>query len=424
MAKDKKITLVSAILLIVWIAYPIVVMYLNAFNVSAYLTYQIWYTILYFIGGAGMVIGGITLCNLKKRPIPIYLMALFGIWCILCSAFAEHKAIAFFGFSTMKDNFTTYFAYAGFILLGLTVAKDKEWVKRLATVFLFTSAILAVIALMDNKLTTSLCVNYITNCYHYQSVFYNTNHYGYYLLMSIILAAYLFLNEEDKQMRIIYLVCEAIFTTTLILNNTMGAYLATLLTFIFAIIWSFMNKEPKKDILIFVAVFLVATAISFIYTNNVSSNFVGMFSDAGDMMTEEDINAVGSGRGALWLVYTDVIKHYPIMGVGPENVGTSAHNTFLQIGAYTGLVGLVIYVSIFIAGVIGLIRIRHTISPQAKAAAFIVVGYLISAFFGVTMFYTAPYFYAILGICLYDLVGEKAEESIEEIKVEENKVLA
>lgn len=141
-----------------------------------------------------------------------------------------------------------------------------------------------------------------------------------------------------------------------------------------------------------------------------------MFADANTMLDNidaDDVEAdsVGSGRGALWRLYWDVMKKYPILGVGSENIGASAHNMFLQIGAYNGFVGLALYLSVFVIGAIRLIQKRKELTNAQKTTAFIVVGYLISGFFGVTMFYTAPYFYIAVGICfsaaLKDLTYEE-----------------
>ena len=426
----KKLTTISGISLITWICVPVLVMILNALNTEVHITYNIWATVLYLNGGLGVTLGLIYLKeqlekskNTAKESIsalaPIIAMLIFGLWATICSLAAKHPYVAFFGFTTMKDCMTTYFAYAGFIMSGLVLSQDKAKVKTVANIFIIISAILAIIALMNNDLTTKLTVNSYTNTFHYQSVFYNTNHYAYYLLLDIITSGFLFIFEENKTKKSAYIAALILFTTVLVFNKTMGPYLAVLLTLFFALIWSFINKDDRDEkinISLILAVFLITSFLVNLKTHTIGGNFSSMFSDAGalsttiiDNLDPKDIEYIGSSRGKLWRLFWDVMIKYPILGVGPENVGSTAHNMFLQIGAFTGVVGLAIYLSIYVIGVIRLIRKRKEITHSQKACAFLVTGYLISGFFGVTMFYTAPYFYAILGICLSGALNNLTE---------------
>ena len=235
---------------------------------------------------------------------------------------------------------------------------------------------------------------------------------GYHLSVALIINAYFLENSKNKVEKIIYLVAFAILTNMLILNNTMGAYLAVTLTLIFAVIWSFINRESNKKLpLLALGAFIVISAISCLYCDNVINNFSSMFGDVTTLIeddsTASEIDSIGSSRGRLWIRAFSFIKVSPIFGFGLQGVGFSSHNMFLQIGMYTGIPGLALYLAILLSGVVKLIIMRKTISPLTKACAFTVISYLISGFFGVTVFYTAPYFYLVLGVCLAGLTKQE-----------------
>ncbi len=57
------------------------------------------------------------------------------------------------------------------------------------------------------------------------SIFFQFNHYGYYLAIHIMLAASLFSVSKTKMKRLIYLLCMSVNVIILNVNNTFGAYL-------------------------------------------------------------------------------------------------------------------------------------------------------------------------------------------------------
>ena len=99
----------------------------------------------------------------------------------------------------------------------------------------------------------------------------------------------------------------------------------------------------------------------------------------------------------------------PIVGYGLDNAGAKylsvgittfrPHNIFIQMGLFTGIPGLLLYVSVYVLGAVRMIKERKIISPLVKSTAYITVGYMMSAFFGNSMFYTSPYFLIVFGIC-------------------------
>lgn len=426
---------IATFLILLWIITPLVVMVLNALPIDTDYVYYIWATVPYFVGDIGWLIGIVFLIRLvsnlelsgKKITLsflPLILLLIFGIWCFICDYNAEFRFVAFTCYLSMHDGFFMYFAYGGIILLGLILSSNKERLILLANTFLSVSFIQAIISLMNNGITDLLCRTHYTNTLGYESVFFNTNHYGYYLVFDVLIVAFLFVYANTRFQKIIYSIGYIVFIVTLVLNNTFGAYLAILLTLIFMLVWSAIirDKDFKKFSFILLLIFILVSLATTLFVPNVYDNFYGIYNDVlcilgGEAISGEVIEEVGTGRGQLWKFFLIIAKQNPIYGIGGQNIFTSAHNMFLQITTYFGFVGLALYLLVLIAGVVRLVEKRKTLSYIQKATAYLVVAYLISGFFGVTMFYTAPYFYFILGICMSGALKEIDVNELQKVSV-------
>lgn len=400
----KRIKLIATICACLFIFFPIVEMFLNLSGMKGADSYRIWLMLLYIPAAVGILLGYLHTRKVEIYKPPIIFMFAFGIWCLICTTRSETMALSLFGFVPASDSISVYLSYFGMIMLGLILGEEKKYALIVGKAFIVVTFILSVLSLIDSRTLDPLFINESTNCFHYQAVYFNTNQFGYHLSIALIINIYLFEYAEKIIEKVLYLVCFIVLSNMLILNNTMGAYIAILLVLFFAVIWSFINKEDKKMPAFALLFFIVISAISCIYTSNVLTSFSALFSDIGTLTdanaSQVALGAVGSSRGELWQLAVIFIKISPIIGFGAQGVAFSAHNMFLQIAMYTGIPGLILYLAIIVSGAIKLVQIRKIITPVTKACAFAVVSYLISGFFGVTAFYTAPYFYLILGICL------------------------
>lgn len=417
------------LLILIWIVSPLLIMLLNFIRVDGATIYNIWIYIVDVLGGIGLANGLIYLEHLISQKdysiskiayslLPLVLLVAFLLWSLISCLLAVDKRMAFFGRSPMYDCWSIYVLYGGFILSGLIVSKNKDKVVQLAKIITVVALIQAIIALMDNALTERLCViPSFTNCFHYQSVFYNTNHYGYYILITSLIAAFLFLYLNKLRDKLIYAIIFAIFVYLLVFNNTLGVYLALFVSLVFVLAWRFINGESNKfGPLILIVLFVGVTLLTTITSDNMADNLLGVLTDFDRLAENKNLDAVGSGRGDLWKNALMCIKEQPILGCGFQNEGaypldifTLPHNIFLQMAKYTGIPGLLIYVSVFVVGATRLLHERKTINSITEAAGFIVVGYMMSAFFGVTKFYTSPYFLIVLGVCMGECLKKTNE---------------
>ncbi len=436
----RKMQYIAFTLMLLYVVFPLVMMLFNLFNLNPDVAYNCWYTVTYFAGISGVLFGvfflkftfaksSLSFLNLIKSFFPLVLLLLFGVWILICDLHAKFKFIAFGCYGGMQNGFFMCVAYFGFVLLGIVVCTNEIVRGNLIKVFLTVGIIQAIVALLNNDMTMRLCRNSHTTSYGYESVFYNSNHYAYYLIFCIFGSAFLMMHYKKYSKKAGALAIYILFILVLVLNNTFGVHLAIFLTLLILVGWSFINREAfEKDKIILLLLFVCVSLVTIIFVPNVLENYSNLLYSIKTLFVGgEASNSVGSGRGLLWKYAIGIAKANPVFGTGSQNYLRNAHNIFLDIAASYGFVGLGIYLSFLSIGIIRLFKNRKSQLQFAEDTAFIIIAYLISAFFGVTVFYTAPYFYFVLGVCLmggttnnYDslvadllLTSEKGHEKID-----------
>jgi hypothetical protein len=246
----------------------------------------------------------------------------------------------------------------------------------------------------------------------WSSVFYNTNHYGYYLtIVCLVSMSYFLTNEHNLK----YLVIFCFNLIVLLFNNTFGSYLGVLIGLIFALAVSFKVNLINKQRIITIAIIIVLSTIFVKAINPLSSgNFTILFQDLINITTEsQQSETAGSNRWGLWLYSINKLNKKPsayITGYGIEGItdqmskktGESRpHNEFLQQVVFFGLPALILYVvAIFLIYLRGY-HYASTLSIPTIVALIAAFGYLFQSSFGNTMYYTSPFFFSILGMAYY-----------------------
>ena len=105
-----------------------------------------------------------------------------------------------------------------------------------------------------------------------------------------------------------------------------------------------------------------------------------------------------------------MIKEKPVFGYGIGNlleqyirvnkseITSRPHNEYLQVGVSIGIPGLIFYLLFLGLLFFKVIVNIKKISNFEVSILFIIVTYLVSSFFGVSIFYTTPYLYLFLGL--------------------------
>ena len=405
------------VLLSVWLINPLITMLTNIFSFSSPIIFL--HTILLQLGYLCFIVGIFGFIKLHiindfkfydktyfKKSLPFIFMFLLLIWSLISAFLADDYQNSFFGDLYRKEGFLTYLAYAGFFI-SVIILFDEKYREKLLLIFSTVATILSVFTIIQ---IFGYSIPGFENNSRFSAVFYNINHFGYYLTMTMICVSCLFITATSVKRKLFFLTEYVLITIALIFNNTFGCYLTVFVTLIACIfIFSLKNNKFSRISLLPFIMFLFISLL--INTNNkiIENNFLSLFTDATKIISnDETVGQAGSSRWKLWVNALDFIKNRPIFGYGPDSLGKPyeelnikidrPHNEYLQFAASLGIPALIFYLSALFLVFKRAFKNRKNISTNTIIALCSVLAYLVSAFFGNTMFYTSPYFFILLAI--------------------------
>ena len=331
---------------------------------------------------------------------------------------SDNAHLSIFGETYRKEGLIVYIMYIGFALLS-SIIKDSKYMKYLFGSMIVSCLVISIVPLFSSTFT------YV----NFANIFHNTNHYGYYLMINVMLALFMLINSEKTIYKVIYTLVYIFFIYLLIRNNTFGSYLAIFVTIMFLLIYSLITKFKRLDIVLITIIFILTSftvsffdikigeRIDFSSTKGIIlANILELNRDVkGIASNDEDaINAAGSSRGILWKEASKYIADHPMFGGGMEslkyyyshnpvitkyNFSDRPHNIVLQVSAFIGIPGALAYLAFIVYIAFSNLKIMRgngmNIMIWCAAAC-----YFISSQFGNSMYYTSPYFAILLGLLI------------------------
>ena len=227
------------------------------------------------------------------------------------------------------------FSFLFFFIL-INEVKSKKVVKRIIY-FLLGSAI----------------ISSLYGLYQYYFLGYNRVHsfsfpltYGNLIAVMVIFSTiYLLWGNINRKTKIFLALFNLAFILNLVFTKSRGAWLG----FIVGIIILGFIKSRKT-----LVISLIVLMLFFVL---MPSQYIDRFQSSFDISYDLDNNRSNTYRIAMWITAANIIKEYPVFGLGFDNYRTSlsdpykveaiqprgfihVHNTFLQFAAEIGLLGL------------------------------------------------------------------------------------
>lgn len=380
-------------------------------------TYQMAFFILGAITGCYALLGVVfsrrrvfSLGSVRRMPW-FCLLCIFLVWALVCALCGGNRGTALLGSSYMCDGWLSYLVY-GSVFLCACAVRSEDYRKKLLRCFAGVVCYLALIMLVQEAADNAF-INYVFSSRR-AAVFNQFNHFGYILCTAIITLAGLFLYDRQAKpwLHWLYFAGAGYLVYALIVNDTFGAMLAVIaaLPVVLVLYVRSGRKLNARTAALVLVLILLAGMCFFLLSsgkNGVVKNFAQLKTDLVKIFSRApDAGDAGTNRMRLWRETVDIIEKNPILGVGPEGINNDnaltdnllPHNTYLQIAAYTGIIGLLAY----LAGLLSLAKDRwrrvRRLDPMMLASAGGAVTYLISAFVGCPVFNTEPYLWLLLGI--------------------------
>ena len=330
----------------------------------------------------------------------LILSTVFLVWIFLCDLLATDKYSAFFGDSYRQEGFFTIIAYFGICGCAYITFTRINMLKQLLRLFVIVSSIVAFMALLQSFGVYIPFFEYGRPKDQFSGPFMQFNHYGYYLVVGLFSILCLFYLEEKKHIKALILLAFFLQSYVLVLNNTFGCYLATLVGLVFFIIINWIrNGKTNFFDFSFIIILLLSSLIALATPYpSVFTDFVKLFNDVSDIANGEEANGAGTHRWFLWKTsFKEIIKH-PIFGIGSDNgtyemfdnINDRPHNEFIQYALFYGIPGFVMYFSLLLMILFPCLKNIKRASQHEYSCFLISIAYLLSSLFGNTMYYTLP----------------------------------
>lgn len=414
--------------LLIWCGLPIVMMLLNPIVKGTSTVY--FYIFLNIIGIVGIINFIIYLFNNKdkiskikfKNKLPFLILIIFLLWTFISCLLADNKLLAFMGTKYRHDGFLSYICYAGFFLDGLLISSNKKYIHNCFKLLIISSSLMCLFTLFfHNIFIDGINMNKTRQMV---GVFSNENHFAYYLTITTICSLFYTIYENK-----IYGLLFLLNSYMLIKNDTFGSYLAVLITIIIIFIFYLIKKENKKVVSILLIMFIIISIISPNVIKNIketSNEVLKIFENKNNLDSEiyidlpvsseieSDSNnlllCAGNSRLDLWVKGLKLSNKKKVFGYGLENLREPysyvvvcdatdrPHNTFIQILMTTGYGGLILWLSFIFILLYNLLKNIKKLDKYILMTFLAIISYMLSSFFGNTMFYTTPYYILLLGI--------------------------
>jgi hypothetical protein len=245
------------------------------------------------------------------------------------------------------------------------------------------------------------------------SVFFQINHYGYYLaIVCLVSMSYYLLKDHATK----YLLIFCFNMMVLVFNDTFGSYLGVLAGLFFAFLISFKIKKLNRfKMIVILSITLLSSISGTLIDPAKGGNFATLFTDIYNVTLDDEAAAsAGTGRWLIWTYTVNRLNKTPsayITGFGVEGIADDdmyknvltnrPHNEFLQQVEFFGLPALILYVSAILLIYLRANRSSQDLDLPTIIALIASFGYLFQSGLGNTMFYTSPFFFSILGMAYY-----------------------
>lgn len=245
----------------------------------------------------------------------------------------------------------------------------------------------------------------------------NPNFFGSYMLLCVAFALGLYVDEKKIIKSIIYIVFIAMFLVGLLISNAMSAVVGFVAILCYVLIYSIKNKYFKKILIVSLIIICAVIGINALGKTKLVNDVIKTGKQTTEMAKGNVDEKYGTNRLYIWKNTLKIVPKYILHGVGVDNFYYAfdgkplysqngkvfydkVHNEYLQILVTEGIFCLISYMAFF--GIITIRGIKYSFKNKKLYLVIPVIGYLIQAFFNISVIEVAPLFYIALGLCMND----------------------
>ena len=358
-----------------------------------------------------------------KNKADIFLIFI-GLFSLISCFFAYDKGVALLGVENRYEGLFMIFYYLSLFYVSSYIQKEDR--KKIIYLILGIGVYQFLYALCQKFEIMGVTLYEYKGQVYFSGITSNPNYLATIMILCLSYSLGLFIDENIRKKKIIFLSLIIIFTIGLLMSNTLSCVVGLFFVLIYILIYSIKFKKFKKLLAIFISMACVTTTLHFLNATNVVADLGEFTRETATMKTDTsfkyEYNA-GTGRIYVWKKALEKVPDHLFTGIGVDNFKyvldgepirryeyyyDKAHNDYLQTlvnqGIFCLLSYLLFYLIIFIRG------IKYSFKKKEILFVLPVIGYLVQIFFNISVINVAPLFYIVLGFCLnrYN-EGEKNE---------------
>ena len=344
--------------------------------------------------------------NKYKPKIYDVMIPIIIVLLLISTIFAKNVGVSLFGIKGRYEGFFSLVYYLSLLFLSSFV--DKKDKKNIVNVIIGTGIIQTIYGLthMNFNITkyNPTWVNGLTT---------NPNFFGTYVLMCLSCSMGMFVLDNKKKLNIIYGLTTGLLLVGVLISNTTSCFLGLSVVFVYLIIYLIIKKKFDKLILLLIITIFTSTIVYICDLTPLFNDLIKTKEEVVDISKGKVVNNYGTHRIRVWKKTMSVVPKYLIHGVGIDNfvyafeegpivirnfTYDKAHNEYLQIliceGIFTLISYLILYISILVKG------IKTSYKKNELYLVLPIIGYLIQAFFNISVIEVAPIFFILLGLVI------------------------
>lgn len=357
----------------------------------------------------------------RKLDIYDYLLYILIIVGIISTIFSIDKNLAIFGKNLRHEGLLSIVSYY-LLFINWKINGTKEDIKKYIKLLVIIAIINSIYSLLQIYTPFKFIIRYEKDIMMASGMCGNPNFFGSLLVtvISIVICNFIM----DKKLNIKEILVIILMFVALINSQSTGPFLTLVIALIFLIIFlKIKNNLVIKKLIILIVILLVT------YTSVYFINKIVYKSDRCEMCDiKETVRSGGTGRLTIWKNSLDIVRDYPIVGVGFDNfylaypnpdindaityvitngvmkpkinyilIFDNAHNVYLHTLVSTGFLGVIPYLLLCLLVFLKGLEFKDKFGILLLSAF---VAYSIQAFANISVVQVAPIYYLIMGLIL------------------------
>ncbi|CRK80179.1 O-antigen ligase family protein [Neobacillus massiliamazoniensis] len=354
-----------------------------------------------------------------KITTPESLMVIFLILIACSTLFSVKKSLV--GDGTEHQGILIMLSC--FLLFCLASRLEPRHMERLCQLIIFSSFLAAVYSILQFHHLAFLPQDAVMQFGRRTfSFFDNPDYFGSYLTLVIPITFTAFLLTLKSKRSVLYFIILCTQLLSLLESQTRSAWIGVAIGFFIIAIWVVRKRKQlvKTLALMIVAFCLIFTVSSSFSHQNNASRALSITKDVQKIVKNQNAGSAGASRWYIWQVSMPLIANHFWLGTGPNTFEQvfpkdssqtkkyfgndkvyDENNDYLQIALTMGVPALLIYLLILSLILFKGFRKAEELDVQQQLASYgllaAIIGYLVQAFFNISVISVAPYFWLLLG---------------------------